>query len=119
MSKEILDIMEDLFNGKLYPAEQVVSESPRCREISEEICRKMIGMEETLEAPIYKEIEAVHDLFVAESDIMGVEYFKCGFSLGLQFMQESQEVINYLHSRHNRIYGNESAAAEGQDSGEE
>ncbi|MCD8347918.1 MAG: hypothetical protein LUD16_08240 [Lachnospiraceae bacterium] len=96
MSREILDLMEEFFNGKLYPAEQVVSESPRCKNISEKICQKMMGMEKTLEALAYSEIEEVHDLFATEAEIMGAEYFKCGFSLGLQFMQESQEVIHDL-----------------------
>ncbi|MCD8015689.1 MAG: hypothetical protein LUG99_21510 [Lachnospiraceae bacterium] len=64
MSKRTLtaisDLMEDLFNGKIYPAEQITSKSPRCREVEKEITAAMTDLENTLDKETYAKIEHVH-----------------------------------------------------------
>ncbi|MCD8012519.1 MAG: hypothetical protein LUG99_05000, partial [Lachnospiraceae bacterium] len=61
-----------------------------------EITAAMTDLENTLDKETYSKIEHVSDLFVEETDIMGTEYFKCGLALGLQLMQESQEIVRYF-----------------------
>ncbi|MCD7765760.1 MAG: hypothetical protein LUH53_04480 [Lachnospiraceae bacterium] len=85
--------MEALYDGLIYPAEQVVPDTPRYHETVKAIYEIMCDFEGSLDKEIYKRIRSLLDLEAESSDIMEMEFFKYGLSLGMKLSQESDEMI--------------------------
>ncbi|MCC8100999.1 MAG: hypothetical protein LIP11_01650 [Clostridiales bacterium] len=88
-----MKVMEALYNGLLYPAEQVVPDTPRYHEAVKAMYEIMCDFEGSLDKEIYKRIDSLLDLEAELSDIMEMEFFKYGLSLGMKLSEESDEMI--------------------------
>lgn len=88
-----MKVMEALYDGLLYPAEQVVPDTPRYHEAVNAIHEIMCDFEGSLDKEVYKRIDSLLDLEAESSDIMEMECFKYGLSLGMKLSQESDEMI--------------------------
>ncbi|MCC8044408.1 MAG: hypothetical protein LIP12_02775 [Clostridiales bacterium] len=87
-----MSIMDSLFDGKIYPAEQAVSSDPNYEKTSREIEILMEKLEEKLTKEDYDLVEKVCDLLSITQDIQNKEMFRYGFSLGLRLMREAEEL---------------------------
>ena len=81
-------ILDDLYNGKLHPAEQFASRDSRYVELSRKISDQLDMLEKGLpkeQIELVEQLqEAMYDLFAYENQ----ENFKNGFVMGAKFMQE-------------------------------
>ena len=91
-------ILEALFNGEIYPGEQVVPKTPEYRAELKNASELM----ELLSRRLSKEdIAAVEQLrkHLSSSDYIENEaHFKYGFSVGLFVMVEALEQLSLLHT---------------------
>ncbi|MCD7956672.1 MAG: hypothetical protein LUG93_13200 [Lachnospiraceae bacterium] len=87
-----MSIMDSLFNGKIYPAEQAVSSDPNYVKTNREIEKLMEKLEGKLDNEDYDLVEKVCDLLALVQDIQNKEMFRYGLSLGLRLMREAEEL---------------------------
>ncbi|MCD7883511.1 MAG: hypothetical protein LUI87_07380 [Lachnospiraceae bacterium] len=87
-----MSIMNLLYDGKIYPAEQAVSSDPNYVKTNREIEILMEKLEEKLDKEDYDLVEKVCDLLSVTQDIQNKEVFRYGLSLGLQLMWEAGEL---------------------------
>lgn len=81
-------ILEEIYNGQIYPAENVVPRSERYRKASSEISRIMTCFEEKLNKEDYALLETLCDSYADETSETGEEHFKYGFAMGVLLMCE-------------------------------
>ncbi|MCD7884565.1 MAG: hypothetical protein LUI87_12795 [Lachnospiraceae bacterium] len=84
-----MKLMEKIFDGKVYPAEQVVPESPEYWKACKKTRKIMIQLEKKLEKEDYNMIEKMLDIDSIAQDCMNKAMFECGFSMGLLLMHEA------------------------------
>lgn len=94
----IVKIMEALYGGELYPAEQVVSKNPEYRKVLEESDELMEKLEKKLSGEQFSEIDKVCDLLSDAHDIQNREFFEYGLALGMLLMQEAMKVLQ-IHAQ--------------------
>ena len=76
-------ILEALFNGELYPSENVVPKSDKFRQAGAEISDTMRFFEEKLSKEDYERLERLMDRNADEGNMTNEEQFKYGFTLGV------------------------------------
>lgn len=81
-------ILEAIYNGEIYPGENVVPKSKRFRHATEEVARIMNCFEEKLSKEDYALLETLCDNYADETSETGEEQFKCGFTMGVLMMCE-------------------------------
>ena len=81
-------ILEALFNGELYPSENVVTKSDKFRQAGAEISDTMRFFEEKLSKEDYERLERLMDRNADEGNMTNEEQFKYGFTLGVLMMCE-------------------------------
>lgn len=93
-----MKIMDALYDGKLYPSEQVVSKSPEYQRISAEFDELMEQLEKKLSGEQFAEIDKACDLLSDVQDMQNKEFFEYGLAFGMLFMQEAIKVLQ-IHSK--------------------
>ncbi len=86
-----MSIMDAIFDGKVYPGEQVVSTDPEYAQTNREIDALMKKLEEKLGREEYDMVEEVCDLLAVSQDIQNKAVFRYGLSLGLRLMKEASD----------------------------
>lgn len=84
-----MSIMEELYNGKLYPSEQVSPKDDNYREANRRLDQLSSEMEERLSKEDYAKLDEICDCMVDTQDIMCMEFFRLGLSMGLLLMKEA------------------------------
>ncbi|MCD8103485.1 MAG: hypothetical protein LUF35_00425 [Lachnospiraceae bacterium] len=87
-----MNVMDSLFDGKIYPGEQVVSSDPQYVKTNREIDALMETIEKKLGEEDFDLVEKVCDLLSVSQDIQNKEMFRYGLSLGLRLMREAHEL---------------------------
>lgn len=87
-----MSIINDLYDGKIYPAEQIVPKDPKYTKNNREIDAIMMKLQECLDKSQYAMVEEVCDLLTDSQDIHDKEIFRYALSLGLQIMQEAYKI---------------------------
>lgn len=77
-------ILDDLFEGKIYPAENVVSSEKEFRDAIQEMERLMKYMEQKLNKEEYEAFEKYNGCMLDIQNLQCRAFFKHGYSLGLQ-----------------------------------
>ncbi|GIP59246.1 hypothetical protein QNH46_13890 [Paenibacillus woosongensis] len=80
--------LEDLYYGKLYPGEQIVSNDPKYRALNREISEMMQMWRQKLSEEDFRQLEAMLDLQGESNSIHNMETFVQGFKLGASMMIE-------------------------------
>ncbi|MCD8397195.1 MAG: hypothetical protein LUD12_08445 [Lachnospiraceae bacterium] len=86
-----------IFDGKVYPSEQVVSDNPEYREASKKSDQMIRKLEKDLDKSEYGMVEAVLDEQAIMSDCQNLEFFKCGLAIGMALREESEEMLKRLY----------------------
>ena len=87
-------ILEEMFNGKFYPCETVVSDSPRFKQAVKASAALMDTLSERLSKEDYALVEELRAQ-VAIAQCEGNEsHFKYGFLAGLLVQQEAHEQVS-------------------------
>ncbi|MCD7717233.1 MAG: hypothetical protein LUG56_08310 [Lachnospiraceae bacterium] len=86
-----MSIMNSLFDGKIYPGEQIVPANPEYDKTNREIDALMKKLEERLDKEEYDMVEELCDLLSVSEDIQNKEIFRYGMSMGLRLMREAYE----------------------------
>ena len=81
-------ILEAIYNGEIYPAENVVPKSQRFRKATEEVARITTYFEDKLSKEDYALLETLCDNYADETSETGEAQFKCGFTMGILLMCE-------------------------------
>ncbi|AZK47287.1 DUF6809 family protein [Paenibacillus lentus] len=80
--------LEDLYYGKLYPNEQIVSDDPKYRALNRQISEMMRMWRQKLSEEDFRQLEAMLDLQGESNSIHNMETFVQGFKLGASMMIE-------------------------------
>lgn len=86
-------ILEALFNGEIFPGEQVIPDTPEYIKENKEANDLMIFFENKLKAEDYERIEELRDHLATAQGIENEMHFQYGFSMGLVLMQEVYELL--------------------------
>ncbi|MCC8136948.1 MAG: hypothetical protein LIO76_02600 [Clostridiales bacterium] len=86
-----MSIMDALFDGKIYPGEQIVPAGPEYEQTNQEIDALMKKLEERLGREEYDMVEQLCDLLSVSEDLQNKEIFGYGMSMGLRLMREAYE----------------------------
>ena len=89
-------ILESIFSGSFYPAEQVYPEDPEYRTSLKNIEILMQQLYKTLPPEDYQKVEEILSLYGTAESIECEAHFKFGFSAGLTLQQEAQSQLQYL-----------------------
>ena len=81
-------ILHELYNGELYPVEQIVPKSSAYRENGRRITEEMEGWKRRLSSDEYKQLEDLLDLRAQTNDMELAASFEHGFKLGASLMIE-------------------------------
>lgn len=87
-----MKIMDALYRGKIYPAEQVMSGNAEYRKASGKLADGMDALKERFSEDDYSAVEELMDLMIDICSIETEENFKYGLALGLHLMREAGEV---------------------------
>ena len=87
-----MSILEKLYEGKLYPAEQIKPNDPDYRKVTDEYCDRMDAASREMPAEEFAKIEKITDLQVQSHSYEVVAHFKIGLMLGIQFSKELEEL---------------------------
>jgi len=91
-----MSVMEAIFNGQVYPLEQVVTVPPKVGEMEKSIDGITNELQNRIGNDEMDRLTKIRDLFLQEADVIAVEYFRCGLSLGIEMTKESKDVLNYF-----------------------
>lgn len=86
-----MSIIDALYDGRIYPGEQVLSKDPRYAKTDKEMDLLMSKLEKRLSKEDYDLVEEMFDLLSLSQDIQNKEFFRYGLSMGLQLMREAYE----------------------------
>ncbi|MCC8104674.1 MAG: hypothetical protein LIO99_01405 [Clostridiales bacterium] len=86
-----MSIMDSLFDGRIYPGEQVVPNNPEYDKTNREIDILMKKLEERLGKEEYDMVEELCDLLSVSEDIQNKEIFAYAMSMGLRLMREAYD----------------------------
>lgn len=80
--------LEELYYGKLYPSEQIVSDDPKYRALNRQTSEMMQMWKQKLTENDFIQLEAMLDLQGESNSIHNMETFVQGFKLGASMMME-------------------------------
>ena len=86
-------ILEEMFNGRFYPCETVVADSPRFKQAVKASAALMDTLSERLSKEDYALVEELRAQ-VAIAQCENESHFKYGFSAGLLVQQEAHEQVS-------------------------
>ncbi|MCD7818376.1 MAG: hypothetical protein LUH07_04930 [Lachnospiraceae bacterium] len=92
-------IMEDIYNGKIYPGEQIVPANAEYRTATKKVSTLMYTLEEKLDKNLYEMIEELMNLNAEINDYQQLVFFQYGLSMGLELSREADEIL--LHKNLN------------------
>lgn len=81
-------ILEALYNGELYPSEQIVPDSKEYVEASRNADKLLEHFEKTLDESEYALLEKMWSYRTDYESIAGEEHYRYGFALGVLLMTE-------------------------------
>ena len=81
-------IMELLYNGRIYPHENIVSEDEGYKKAIKEMSSLYDDLYARLSEADKKQLEQIHDSMYDSQSFMEEEHFRYGFTLGVVLMQE-------------------------------
>ncbi len=93
MSEPIVTIMEQIYNGDLHPAEQVLPKKPEYKKACSEFANLTSKMKEQFSEDNYELLEQVLTLHAIIENFENLEFLRYGMSLGLKLMQEASEIM--------------------------
>ncbi len=87
-----MSIMEEIYNGKVYPSEQVVPEKGgEYWKMHQRADKLLSEFENQLSKEEYAKLNEICDCMIDCQDIMCLEFYRLGFSMGLLLMKEAEE----------------------------
>lgn len=98
-----MSIMEELYNGKIYPSEQVLPADKGYREANRKVDQLISKLEGNLSKEDYAKMDKICDCLTDTQDIMCMEFFRLGLSMGLLLMKEAVD-NPYLSKNKNENY---------------
>lgn len=81
--------MQKIFDGMVYPAEQVVPKDPEYWAAYKKTGELMMELEKKLEPEDYGKVEEMVSTDAIAQDHMNKAMFECGFSMGLLLIKEA------------------------------
>jgi hypothetical protein len=90
-------LLKQLFDGEIYPAEQIVPKSPEYKELCQKLIAEKKYLRERLSASDQERFEAMENMSQAIAAIYEYEDFSYGFRLGVGLMIEVFANSNGLH----------------------
>lgn len=81
-------ILEQLYNGEIYPSENIVPTNPEYRPLTRKISDEREALQTKLNAEDSERLEALGEMYIETSAMYGYENFLCGFKLGALLMLE-------------------------------
>ena len=84
-------VLDALFNGQIYPAENVLPKGKDFRAAVKKVENLMNYFEETMNKEEYEKIEKLNDYILESQGMLGKEQFKTGCVLGCMMMREVYE----------------------------
>lgn len=81
-------ILEDLYCGKIFPAEDIVPKGKNYEEMNQEISQQMKKLEKILDREDFSDIEKLRELLANRSETEFSQSFIYGFRLGALMMTE-------------------------------
>ena len=92
-------ILDLLFEGKIYPAEDVVPAEPEFREVMHEIEKNRKCLEGKLSKEDFEIFEKYNGCMLDIQNLQCRAFFKHGYSLGLLTMKEAFENVEELQNK--------------------
>ena len=87
-----MSIMEEIYNGKMYPSEQVVPEKGgEYWKANKRVSQLLDELKDELNEENYAKMNEVCNCLSDCQDIMCLEFYRLGFSMGLLLMKEAEE----------------------------
>lgn len=80
------DMLEQLYNGELYPSENIIPTSPDYRPLKRKISDEREELKAKLSVEDGERLEKLGEMYVDSSAMYGYENFLCGLKLGAQLM---------------------------------
>lgn len=87
-------ILEEMYNGKFYPCETVVADSPEYKRAIKACADLMDTLSERLNKEDYKLVEELRTQEAIAQCEENESHFKYGFSAGLLVQQEAHEQVS-------------------------
>ncbi|EKC74118.1 hypothetical protein LEA_05885 [human gut metagenome] len=87
-------ILEEIFNGKFYPCETVVADSPRFKQAVKASAALMDTLSERLSKEDYALVEELREQVAIAQCEENESHFKYGFSAGLLVQQEAHTQVS-------------------------
>lgn len=87
-------ILEEMFNGRFYPCETVVADSPKYKQASKACANLMDTLFERLSKEDYALVEELRAQVAIAQCEENESHFKYGFSAGLLVQQEAREQVS-------------------------
>lgn len=87
-------ILEEMFNGRFYPCETVVADSPRFKQAVKASAALMDTLSEHLSKEDYTLVEELRAQVAIAQCEENESHFKYGFSAGLLVQQEAHEQVS-------------------------
>lgn len=81
-------IIYDLYNGDIYPGQNITPTSPRYKKLNQVILDEKTALQEKLDEKHSERLERLGEMYIELSEIYGYENFLCGIKLGTQLMIE-------------------------------
>lgn len=86
-------ILEEMYNGRFYPCEMVVADSPRFKQAVKASAALMETLSERLSKEDYALVEELREQVAIAQCEENESHFKYGFSAGLLVQQEAYEQV--------------------------
>ena len=86
-------ILEEMYNGRFYPCETVVADSPEYKRALKACSDLMETLSERLSKEDYKLVEELREQVSIAQREENESHFKYGFSAGLLVQQEAHEQV--------------------------
>ena len=84
-------ILDDLFEGRIYPAECVVVKTEEYKNVIKGIEKNMTYFQEKMSEEDFVKLENLYTLMLEGQNMMNKEQFKCGLGMGVLLMKEIYE----------------------------
>lgn len=82
------NILEQLYNGEIYPSKNIVPTNPQYHPLTRKINDERGVLQTKLNAEDSERLEALGEMYVETSSMYGYENFLCGFKLGASLILE-------------------------------
>ncbi|MCD7883442.1 MAG: hypothetical protein LUI87_07030 [Lachnospiraceae bacterium] len=92
-----MSVLKLIYDGKIYPAEQIVSSDPAYHSALRELDRVLAELEDRLDEEDYQLVDTVLELCAEQMDYQCSAFFEYGFSLAAELHSEANDVIQMYH----------------------